>query len=54
MLCSQGKLPCRTASEAAGLMAALMISIFLLPTLYVWFARDNDKLPKADAEFVEE
>ncbi|PYT11943.1 MAG: CusA/CzcA family heavy metal efflux RND transporter, partial [Acidobacteria bacterium] len=37
-----------------GLMAALMISIFLLPTLYVWFARDNDKLPKADAEFVEE
>jgi len=29
-------------------------SIFLLPTLYVWFARDNDKLPKADAEFVEE
>jgi cobalt-zinc-cadmium resistance protein CzcA len=28
-----------------GLMAALAISIFLLPTLYVWVARDTDKLP---------
>ncbi len=28
-----------------GLMAVLAMSIFLLPTLYVWFARDNDALP---------
>ncbi|HEY6490614.1 MAG TPA: CusA/CzcA family heavy metal efflux RND transporter [Terracidiphilus sp.] len=28
-----------------GLMAALAMSIFLLPTLYVWIARDGDKLP---------
>jgi cobalt-zinc-cadmium resistance protein CzcA len=28
-----------------GLMAALALSIFLLPTLYVWIARDRDKLP---------
>ena len=28
-----------------GLMAVLVISIFLLPALYVWFARDNDHLP---------
>ena len=27
-----------------GLMAALLMSIFLLPTLYVWMARDGDSL----------
>ena len=32
-----------------GLMAALVLSIFLLPTLYVWIARDGDKLPNPDA-----
>jgi cobalt-zinc-cadmium resistance protein CzcA len=37
-----------------GLMAALMMSIFLLPTLYVWIARDTDKLPIADEGFVEQ
>ncbi len=30
-----------------GLMASLAISLFLLPTLYVVMARDNDKLPAA-------
>jgi hypothetical protein len=29
------------------------MSIFLLPTLYVWVARDNDKLPIAEIDFVE-
>ena len=33
-----------------GLMAALVLSIFLLPTLYVWVARDDDVLPAAPAE----
>ncbi len=33
---------------AGGLMAALVLSIFLLPTLYVWVARDGDTLPKAE------
>jgi len=33
-----------------GLMAALAMSIFLLPTLYVWVARDGDTLPKAEAQ----
>ena len=28
-----------------GLMAALVMSIFLLPTLYVWWARPTDRLP---------
>jgi heavy metal efflux system protein len=28
-----------------GLMTALIISIFLLPALYVWIAREHDKLP---------
>jgi cobalt-zinc-cadmium resistance protein CzcA len=28
-----------------GLVAALMMSLVLLPTLYVWVARDGDKLP---------
>ena len=31
-----------------GLMAVLMMSIFLLPSLYVWFARDSDRLPDAE------
>jgi cobalt-zinc-cadmium resistance protein CzcA len=31
-----------------GLVAALAISIILLPTLYVWVARDGDKLPEAE------
>jgi cobalt-zinc-cadmium resistance protein CzcA len=29
-----------------GLLAALVLSIFVLPTLYVWFAGDRDKLPE--------
>ena len=33
-----------------GLMAVLIMSIFLLPTLYVWFAREGDVLPEADVE----
>jgi cobalt-zinc-cadmium resistance protein CzcA len=33
-----------------GLMAGLAISIFLLPTLYVWMARDRDVLPEVDME----
>ena len=28
-----------------GLIAALAMSIIILPTLYVWVARDTDKLP---------
>src|SRR2546425_7118375 len=33
-----------------GLMAALILSIFLLPTLYVWIAREGDTLPAPDRE----
>ncbi len=36
-----------------GLIAALVMSIFLLPTLYVWIAGDHDVLPAADGEFGE-
>jgi cobalt-zinc-cadmium resistance protein CzcA len=36
-----------------GLIAALVMSIFLLPTLYVWIARDRDVLPAADGKFEE-
>ncbi len=32
-----------------GLMAALVISVFLLPSLYVWFASEKDELPAPDA-----
>ena len=32
-----------------GLVADLVMSIFLLPTLYVWIARDNDVLPPAES-----
>jgi heavy metal efflux system protein len=31
-----------------GLVADLLISIILLPTLYVWFARSDDQLPQAE------
>jgi cobalt-zinc-cadmium resistance protein CzcA len=37
-----------------GLIAALVMSIFLLPTLYVWAAGENDILPTVDPEFAEE
>jgi len=33
-----------------GLLAALFISIYLLPTMYVWVARDTDVLPLGEAE----
>src|SRR6202521_4987794 len=33
-----------------GLLAALALSIFVLPTLYVWFAGDRDKLPEPSFE----
>jgi cobalt-zinc-cadmium resistance protein CzcA len=33
-----------------GLVGALMMGVFLLPTLYVWVARSSDHLPTADAE----
>jgi cobalt-zinc-cadmium resistance protein CzcA len=36
-----------------GLTGALLLSIFLLPTLYVWVARDGDKLPEPEADFAE-
>ena len=34
-----------------GLMGAVIINIFLLPTLYVFLARSSDVLPVRDAEF---
>jgi cobalt-zinc-cadmium resistance protein CzcA len=34
-----------------GLMASLVMSVFLLPTLYVWIAREGDKLPKPEVAF---
>jgi heavy metal efflux system protein len=37
-----------------GLVGAMVLSIFLLPTLYVWVARDTDRLPTPEAEFVED
>jgi cobalt-zinc-cadmium resistance protein CzcA len=37
-----------------GLTAALLLSIFLLPTLYVWIARPGDKLPEPSREHFEE
>jgi len=34
-----------------GLVAALLLGIFLLPTLYVWVAGDSDIMPAAESEF---
>jgi cobalt-zinc-cadmium resistance protein CzcA len=36
-----------------GLISALLMSIFLLPTLYVWVARPGDKLPEPETSFEE-
>jgi len=33
-----------------GLLANLIIGVFLLPTLYVWMARDNDILPAVESD----
>jgi len=33
-----------------GLISDLVMSIILLPTLYVWFAREGDQLPKPEEE----
>ena len=37
-----------------GLLANLVIGIFLLPTLYVWFAGKDDVLPAPEAEWTSE
>jgi cobalt-zinc-cadmium resistance protein CzcA len=34
-----------------GLISDLLLSIFLLPTFYVWIARDGDQLPEPEAAF---
>ena len=34
-----------------GLLVGLVLSIFLLPTLYVWMAADGDVLPQPETEF---
>jgi cobalt-zinc-cadmium resistance protein CzcA len=34
-----------------GLISDLVMSILLMPTLYVWIARDGDKLPEPEASF---
>ena len=36
-----------------GLIGNLLVSIFLLPMLYVWWARPTDKLPQPEEEFSE-
>jgi cobalt-zinc-cadmium resistance protein CzcA len=36
-----------------GLMVAMLLNIFLLPTLYVWVAGDGDVLPEPEAGFEE-
>jgi len=35
-----------------GLISDLAMSIFLLPTLYVWMARERDVLPQVETEVV--
>jgi cobalt-zinc-cadmium resistance protein CzcA len=36
-----------------GLFGAFLLSAILLPTLYVWVARDGDRLPQPEAQFGE-
>ena len=37
-----------------GLVAALVLSVIVLPTFYVWIARDGDVLPATEEEHFEE
>jgi heavy metal efflux system protein len=37
-----------------GLISDLLMSVFLLPTLYVWIAGEHDVLPAAEHGFTEE
>ena len=37
-----------------GLIAALILGVYLLPTLYVWVAKDTDTLPATDREHFQE
>jgi cobalt-zinc-cadmium resistance protein CzcA len=37
-----------------GLISGLLLSIFLLPTLYAWVARDGDVLPPTEELHFEE
>jgi cobalt-zinc-cadmium resistance protein CzcA len=37
-----------------GLCATLVMSIFVLPVIYVWIAREHDVLPPAELGFEEE
>jgi cobalt-zinc-cadmium resistance protein CzcA len=37
-----------------GLMVAMLVNIYLLPTLYVWVAGDRDTLPEPETSFQEE
>jgi cobalt-zinc-cadmium resistance protein CzcA len=37
-----------------GLMVAMLLNIFLLPTLYVWAGGDHDVLPAVEPEFNEQ
>jgi cobalt-zinc-cadmium resistance protein CzcA len=37
-----------------GLIANLLMSVFLLPTLYVWVAREDDVLPSPEPEWLSE
>jgi len=37
-----------------GLISGLVMSVFLLPTLYVWIAGDGDVLPAVDSQHFEE
>jgi cobalt-zinc-cadmium resistance protein CzcA len=32
-----------------GLISDLLLSVFLLPTFYVWIAREGDQLPELEA-----
>ena len=36
-----------------GLMVAMLLNLFLLPTLYVWVAGDEDLLPPSEPGFEE-
>jgi cobalt-zinc-cadmium resistance protein CzcA len=34
-----------------GLISALLLSLVVLPTFYVWIAREGDPLPKPEGSF---
>jgi len=54
LFCRLFAIPLALRCRVHGPQDAMVLNIFLLPTLYVWVAGEHDMLPAAEVEFDEE